>query len=152
MSGEAALSVCSTPGLQHPGRTKGRWLETSPDYKDVRWTHELTVPVTTRDLLAAEYGEPGNVKIDVEAFEINVLRGMSFRPRHLSFEFSARRKGPSSECLEHLGAGGFTFRPIVGREYRFAMPEWMDLAGAKAWLDGFSAEQAQYGDMFAHRL
>jgi FkbM family methyltransferase len=150
--GEATLSVCSTPGFSTLVDRKVDWIETSPDYKDVRWTHELTVPVTTLDLLAGEYGEPEYVKIDVEGFEINVLRGMSFRPRYLSFEFGARRKGPSTECLEHLGARNFRFRPIIGREYRFATPEWLDLAEAKAWLDGFSPEQAEYGDMFAHRV
>lgn len=150
--GEAVLNVCSTPGFSTLVDRSVDWIESSPDYKDVRWTHTLTVPVTTLDLLAAEYGEPEFVKIDVEGFEINVLRGMSFRPRYLSFEFGARRKGPSTVCLEHLGARNYVFRPIVGREYRFSRPEWMDLAEAKSWLDSFSVDQAEYGDMFAHRL
>ena len=150
--GEAVLNVCSTPGFSTLVDRKADWIETSPDYKDVRWTHTLTVPVTTLDLLAEEFGQPEYVKIDVEGFEINVLRGMTFRPRYLSFEFGARRKGPSTVCLEHLGAQNFAFRPIVGRDYRFATPEWMNLAEAKAWLDAFSVEQAEYGDMFAHRL
>jgi hypothetical protein len=101
--------------------------------------------------LAKEYGEPEFVKIDVEGFEINVLRGMSFRPRYLSFEFGARRKGPSLTCLENMGARNYRFRPIVGREYRFASPEWMGLEEARAWLDGYSVEQGEYGDMFCHR-
>ena len=104
------------------------------------------------DILAEKFGEPEFVKIDVEGFEINVLRGMSFRPRYLSFEFGARRKGPSTVCLEHLGDRNYRFRPIVGRQYRFATPEWMDLAEAKSWLEDFSVDQAEYGDMFAHRV
>lgn len=150
--GEAVLNVCSTPGFSTLVDRHAEWIVSSPDYKDVSWTHTLTVPVTTLDLLAAEYGEPEFVKIDVEGFEINVLRGMTFRPRYVSFEFGARRKGPSNVCLDHLGARNFKFRPIIGREYRFATPEWMDLNEARMWLESFTVEQAEYGDMFAQRI
>jgi FkbM family methyltransferase len=150
--GTAFLNVCSEPGLSTLVDPGIEWIEKSPDYRTVSWTHTIEVPVTTVDLLARDFGEPEYVKIDVEGFEHNVLRGMTFRPRYLSFEFGARRKDLAMECLEHLGARAYAFRPIVGREYRFGTPEWMTLAEACDWLAAFSAEQAEYGDMFAHRL
>jgi FkbM family methyltransferase len=151
-TGEAVLNVCSTPGFSTLVDRNVSWIESSPDYKHVRWTHTLNVPVTTLDILAAEFGEPEFVKIDVEGFEINVLRGMNFRPRYLSFEFGARRKDPSNICLEHLGARNYVFRPIIGRNYRFAHPKWMTPAEAKEWLDAFSIDLAEYGDMFCQRV
>lgn len=149
--GELTLNVCSTSGFSTLVDPKVDWIANSPDYKDVQWTHTLKVPVTTLDLLAKEYGEPEFVKIDVEGFEIDVMRGMSFRPRYLSFEFGARRKAPSLVCLEHMGERNYRFRPIVGREYRFATREWMSLDDARAWLDSYSVEEGEYGDMFCHR-
>ena len=148
--GTAVLNVCSTPGFSTLVKPGAPWMEESPDYQHVSWTHTLEVPVTTLDHLATEFGQPEYVKIDVEGFEINVLKGMSFNPRYLSFEFGARRKTASQTCLELLGARGYRFRPIVGREYRFATRDWMTLAEATDWLAAFSVQQAEYGDMFAH--
>jgi FkbM family methyltransferase len=150
--GTAVLNVCSQPGYSTLVDPTVEWIGGSPDYDAVSWTHTLEVPVTTLDLLAKDFGEPEYVKIDVEGFEINVLRGMAFRPRYLSFEFGARRKTASLECVQHLGARDYAFRPIVGRDYRFATPEWMSRAEAADWLAAFSVKQAEYGDMFAHRL
>jgi FkbM family methyltransferase len=150
--GTASLNVCSEPGFSTLVDPGVEWIETSPDYESVSWTHTLEVPVTTLDLLVADFGQPEYVKIDVEGFELNVLRGMSFRPRYLSFEFGPRRKDASFQCLEHLGARGYAFRPIVGREFRFVTREWLGLSEARDWLAAFSIEQGEYGDMFAHRF
>ena len=148
--GTAVLNVCSEPAYSTLVKPGVEWMEQSPDYEGMSWTHALEVPVTTLDHLAKEFGQPEYVKIDVEGFEINVLKGMTFNPRYLSFEFGARRKKASQECLDHLAARRYRFRPIVGREFRFATHEWMTLAEASDWLAAFSVEQAEYGDMFAH--
>ncbi len=150
--GNAILNVCSTPGLSTLITPGVDWMENSPDYQSVKWTEKLQVEVTTLDILARQFGMPEYVKIDVEGFEINVLRGMTFNPRYLSFEFGARRKGATQECLDNLGGRGYEFRPIVGREYRFATVEWMSHAEISAWLADFRVEQAEYGDIFAHRI
>jgi hypothetical protein len=63
---------------------------------------------------------------------------MTFRPRYLS--------------LEHMGARNYRFRPILGSKYRFTTREWMRLDEARGWLESYSVEQGEYGDMFCPRL
>jgi len=100
--GTAVLNVCSEPAFSTLVIPGVDWMAQSPDYAGVSWTHSREVPVTTLDDLRNEFGRPEYVKIDVEGFEINVLKGMTFDPRYLSFEFGARRKKASQECLVDL--------------------------------------------------
>jgi FkbM family methyltransferase len=50
--------------------------DTSSTLRDVTWgAPQVTVPVTTLDAVAAQHGYPEIVKLDVEGFEVEVLRG-----------------------------------------------------------------------------
>lgn len=149
---KATLSICSTPGLSTMLPASSEWIEASPDYAGVEWQETVTVDVHPLSALATAHGKPVFVKIDVEGFEINVLRSMNFTPATLSFEFGARRKPLGHECLQHLGERGYEFRPILGRDLAFVTPDWMTPAQASDWLDRFTVKDAEYGDMFCRRV
>jgi FkbM family methyltransferase len=59
-----------------------------------KWTQQganiaekkVSVPVTTLDDLMKQYGVPYFIKIDVEGYEWNVIKGMTQAPEYLSFE------------------------------------------------------------------
>lgn len=102
--GTATLNVCSVPGYSTLMSTDGEIFKNSPDYDGVSWTHQVSVPVHTLDELAARHGIPSYVKIDVEGFEEQVLEGMSFSPRNVSFEFRYLNKEAAFRCLDILGA------------------------------------------------
>jgi FkbM family methyltransferase len=88
--------------------------------------HAIEVPVTTMDELAAKYGMPSFVKIDVEGHEPAVLRGMNFDPPVLSFEFHGSLLREAAQCVEVLEQRGYRFRPVIGFQF-----EW-----AGAWQSG----------------
>lgn len=148
--GSADLNVCSNPLYSTLLPATSDWL-TGPDYEGVHWTRKVTVPVHTLDTIAEKHGQPSFVKIDVEGFEFQVLRGMSFKPRNLSFEFGSRRKSLAIDCISLLGSRGYRFNPIIGRELRLQSTRWMTEAEAKAWIDSIVPEVVEYGDMFASR-
>ena len=79
---------------------KGRFAHT---LDVLEFAEKKNVETTTLDHLSAEYGLPFFVKIDVEGYELRVLRGLRHPVPYLSYEINLpefRQEG--LECLEVL--------------------------------------------------
>jgi len=149
VDGTATINICSQPAYS---TLSSDWLhqtEHLPDYQNVKWQQRVTVPVFTLDTLAKRHGVPRFVKIDVEGFETEVLKGMTFRPESISFEFSARNKAIGLGCISMLS--GYLFRPIIGHDFTFIHPEWLSADQASGWLRSYSYTEGENGDVFARR-
>jgi FkbM family methyltransferase len=91
-----------------------------------RWNKVQKVQTTTIDELFREHGVAAFIKIDVEGFEAEVIRGCSQRPRALSFEFTPERLEPVFTCIDLLESlGPVQFNYIVERKRLFELPEWV---------------------------
>ena len=81
----------------------------SEDFDDSK-TQEVNV--TTLDELIAKYGKPKFCKIDVEGFELEVLKGLSQPLHYVSLEFAKEFLDDTEKCLtilSNLGAKRFTY-------------------------------------------
>jgi FkbM family methyltransferase len=142
--GEAELQL----GTHHEHSTL------SKDYQTVysgRFSGTVTVKVLTLDSLIAEYGEPAFVKIDVEGYESEVLRGLGHPVRALSFEFLRDVLDQTADSLAILDRLG-------SYSYRFSENAW-------PWSTPFSNPMTRdallrslealgpsvYGDVYAER-
>ena len=111
-----AVSDSNTVGtmwIDEPGSAvntlSSKWVETLRGDAG-RFGHRLKfaqrreVETTTLDQLIVTYGHPFFVKIDVEGFEQNVLRGMDRPVPYLSFEVNLPEFRPEGlKCVELLG-------------------------------------------------
>lgn len=148
--GRGVLNLSSIDLFSTLAPTDSDWVRNNPDYTGSRWVGQVEVPVVTADDLVGKYGPPAFVKIDVEGFEIKVLRGLSARPKYISFEFGVQRKSLALECLAYLAERGYRFRPINAKAFRFATADWLTGSQASGWLERRGAEISQYGDFFAY--
>lgn len=90
------------------------------------WTQVVTVPVTTLDQLIERYGLPVFIKIDVEGYELPVLRGLSRPVSCLSFEFTPEFMDSTMQCVAHLTTlGEVQFNFCLGESMMFSLPNWV---------------------------
>jgi FkbM family methyltransferase len=141
--GSLELLVCSK--AMDISTASPEWIERLGAAGLVRgpWDRSETVPMCTLDELIAEFGTPAFVKIDVEGFELEVLRGLSSSLAAVSLETHAALADKAIACVRRLVELGFSeFAVSAGHS-----------AVLSAWLDASGAEQAvselEWGDLYA---
>jgi hypothetical protein len=101
------------------------------------------------DDLIAQYGLPRFAKIDVEGFELNVIKGLTQAIPFLSLEFTPETRKSSFECLElltRLGSPVFNFSE--GESMLLHFPEWLDFTSMIAFLESLSVRNEIWGDIY----
>jgi len=72
-------------------------------FKDAEWNKKVQIEITTLDNIIPVNKIPGFIKIDVEGFELEVLKGLSKPFKYLSFEFAVPDNLDNLiKCLQQL--------------------------------------------------
>jgi FkbM family methyltransferase len=141
--------------LHTPNRQKGdqfaslkqNWAARAGD------TSRLSVPVTTLNKAIEQFGLPVFCKIDVEGFEVQVLRGLSKPIPALSLEYTTYDDGPAT-VAEYLGRlstlGRYEVNLIAEDDAKFVLPAWLP---PKDFLLSFPrcVRGIGWGDMFVRQ-
>jgi len=69
---------------------------------NIEWNTLQLVNISTLDQLISDYGTPDFCKIDVEGYELEVLKGLSQPLPLISFEYNAKLKGLAFACINKL--------------------------------------------------
>lgn len=125
----------------HPEWVTGHYGKPDPD--------SVLTEVVTLDMLIAEFGAPGFVKIDTEGNEAAVLRGLSHRVPALSFEYHGGEypvkldDDPMSECFTRLT--GYEFR--AAQQETEWVTDWVDVIAMIAMM-----RELTWGDVYARKV
>lgn len=128
------------------------WIEAvkrSGRFAEYRWDEKVTVEVSTLDRLIEAHGVPAFVKIDVEGFELPVVKGLSRPIRVISLEFTPEFIESTLHCIDHLRRlGEIRLNYAVGETMRLALDPWVRPDEMIGILDGFRADHRLFGDVY----
>jgi len=98
------------------------------------WNEEVIVQTATLDQVIKEYGIPDFVKIDVEGYELEVIRGLNklHKDTVFSFEWAEEQYDKMNEIITHLKNLGyekfaFTYGDFVTFGENLNWTSWEDL-------------------------
>ena len=121
----------------------------APGWETQRWIKSVPVPVTTLDALIGKHGAPAFIKIDVEGFEEEALRGLTRAVKALSFEFTIIQRDVALACIERCIALGYArFNAALGESQTFVNADWVGGEEIARWLTGLP-HVANSGDIYA---
>lgn len=122
-------------------------------FKENSWNRQEKVKVDTLDNLIIQHGVPHLIKVDVEGFEINVLKGLTQKVGCISYEFMFPEfYNQALECLEYIES-------IAPVECNYSWGETMKLVERK-WVPSSdfreilsdAKKNAYFGDIYVRFL
>ena len=113
------------------------------------WNTSQNVNITTLCSLIDQYGVPDFIKIDVEGYESEVLRGLNKPIKALSFEFHPEHLQDTKACITHLSAlGEVEFNYSLKEDMIFSRG-WMTSVEVGDELSQYIGDNLMYGDVYA---
>lgn len=133
------------------------WVRDTTDtgrFEGVTWDKRQDVAMTTLDKVIDTYGVPVFIKIDVEGFEYEVLKGLSQPVNAVSIEFATESLAVTLRAIEAVSAlAPMVFQIARGEELDFIADDWMQKDEVMARLQTLCREDVMaWGDVYMKRV
>lgn len=115
----------------------------------VKWEETEEIEMITLDDLIAEFGLPRFCKIDVEGFELEVLKGLSQPIPILSLEYYPKTLDQAIASIDRLTKlGDYVYNWSVAESQVLASKDWLSAEEMKAVFNKYDTD-GRFGDFYA---
>lgn len=108
---EPGISTASKKFMSESRFTKGS-STLIPNY--AHWASPIKVQAVTLDQIVNKFGNPDLIKIDVEGYEHEVLKGLTSKQGKICFEWHEEDYESLALCVEHLQSIGYSEFGAIG--------------------------------------
>ena len=123
----------------------------SSRFRRNEWKETIQVPVSTCDKLIEKYGVPDFCKIDVEGFELEVLKGLNTKIPALSFEYCVPEMADNLyACLERLNVLDATasYNYSIGESFAMSLDQWLSFPEFFSHVKEKKFHKSLFGDIY----
>jgi len=149
LEGEAELMISDTSVLSSLSQNWIDAVKSSGRFGEISWEDKEKIMVTTLDQLIDKYGEPTFIKIDVEGYEYEVIKGLSSPIKFISFEFTPEYIEAILMCIDHLDMMGDIFLNYsLGESMKLVLNNYIPPKKMKEILESYKGNNKIFGDVY----
>lgn len=131
-----------------------RWIQATQEsgrFENYNWNKTEKVKVSPLDEKIKVYGIPKYIKIDVEGYEFEVLKGLSVPVQNISIEFTSEDMENTYKCIDYISKlGDFIFNYSTGENLILSNQNWKSKDDIKDHLENLCVKEIQcWGDIYA---
>ncbi|MCX6268200.1 MAG: FkbM family methyltransferase [Bacteroidetes bacterium] len=129
------------------------WIDSVKNdrFKQHNWDKVVKVEMTTLDRLIEKYSVPVFIKIDVEGYELNVLKGLTKPVKMISFEYTVpEQTNKVVECIEQIEKNdeNIECNYSTGESMVLALKEWQSVEKIKKHIITKEFIDTGFGDVY----
>ncbi|MBX3164158.1 MAG: FkbM family methyltransferase [Bacteroidetes bacterium] len=123
-------------------------------FKNENWKDEEIVSVTTMDNIIKENFVPDYIKIDVEGYEKEVLKGLNHAVNFISFEITLpEMKQAAIDCVNEISRIGNYVFVIPNQDKLIDIKEWFSKTDVLAYIEELSKQSTEISaDIFCKKI
>jgi FkbM family methyltransferase len=126
------------------------WITESRFSNTHQWRSPVSKKTITINKMISLYGMPDLIKIDVEGYELQAVRGLTRKASKLCFEWAEEAKTTIEQTCGHLESLGYTsFGYILGDEYLREPAVWMSRVELLQTMDLQPERKTAWGMIWA---
>ena len=84
------------------------WITNSRFSNNYKWSNSVKKISLNIDDLVSRYGKPNLIKVDVEGYELEVIKGMTQKYSEICFEWSEEQYQEANDICQYLQSIGYT--------------------------------------------
>lgn len=120
-------------------------------FKEYNWDKIIKIEITTLDKLIEQYGVPAFIKIDVEGYESDVLKGLHVPVKMISFEYTVPEQlNKITDCIKLIekNDANIECNYSTGESMSLAFHEWQPVEKMQSHIHTKEFISTGFGDIY----